>query len=75
MTYSLSITGASAGQHFGVKEQTVDDVSAGQLGAQSQSMALGTAFLCKGPDGLQRLFQIDAERSTPGNLILRRLSG
>jgi hypothetical protein len=73
MTYSLSISGVSAEQHFAVANLTVDDVSAGTLGAQQNAMAHGTSFLCKGPDGQQRLHQIDAERSTPGNLVLRRL--
>jgi hypothetical protein len=73
MTYSLSISGVSAEQRFAVANLTVDDVSAGTVGAQRNAMAHGTAFLCKGPDGQQRLHQIDAERSTPGNLVLRRL--
>ena len=74
MTYSLSITGVGASDHFAVANLTVDDVSAGLVGAQQNAMAHGTAFLCKGPDGQQRLHQIDAERSTPGNLVLRRLT-
>ena len=44
-----------------------------QLLEQRNAMPHGTAFLCKGPDGQQRLHQIDAECSTPGNLVLRRL--
>jgi hypothetical protein len=74
MTFSLSITGVGAGDHFAAQTLTVDDASAGTLGAQINAMAHGTAFLCKGPDGQQRLHQIDAERSTPGNLVLRRLT-
>jgi hypothetical protein len=70
MTYSLSITGASADQHLDVKNVTVGDAAAGQVGSQLNAMQTGLSFLCKGPDGAQAYYRIDAERSATGSLIL-----
>jgi hypothetical protein len=71
-TYSQSIAGVSAVGLFAVKNVTLaDDWAPGP--AQANAMQDGTAFLCKNPDGSQSYYQLDAERSTPGNPVLRKL--
>jgi hypothetical protein len=70
MTYSLSITGIRDDSMFTAKNLTLSDANA-QAGSQQNAMQLGASFLVKGPDGSQALYQLDAERSTPGNPVLR----
>jgi hypothetical protein len=50
---------------FEPKILTVNDVQA-PVGAQQNAMQTGLEFLALGPDGMQRLYHIDAERSIPG---------
>lgn len=72
MTYSLSVTGARAAQIYQVKNDTVDD-SVALPGSMANAMQLGTPFLVKGPDGGERYYTYDAERSTPTVPILKRV--
>ena len=37
------------------------------------AMMCNTALLCQNPDGSQSWYQLDAERSTPTNPVLRRM--
>jgi len=77
-TYSQSIAGLNQ-TLFEPAILTVNDAQAQQLttqplGAQTLAMQQGLAFLCKNPDGSQTLYQIDSERSIPGQKpILRAL--
>lgn len=65
MTYSLGITGARADNPPQILNNTLSDANA-RAGSQAAAMRLGTAFLCKGPDGAERYYTIDASRSIPG---------
>ena len=71
-TYSQSITGVSAAGLFAVKNITLSDAVA-PAPAQGGAMQTGTAFLCKNPDGSQSYYQLDAERSTAANPVLRKM--
>lgn len=66
MTYSLATTGYRADSPFTPQPLVVDDAAAGRPGDQMLAMATGAQFLAKGPDGRQRLYTLDAERSRPG---------
>lgn len=68
-TYSLGATGARADQKFAVNNVQIGD-SAGLAGSQQLAMATGAQILCKRPDGSQRWFTIDAERSLPGGPVV-----
>lgn len=74
MTYSLAIKGVRADNPPQVQNLTVSDPQ-GVAGGQAQAMQLGTAFLCKGPDGAERYYTIDAERSIPGLTPVLRAVG
>lgn len=65
MTYSLGVTGVRADNPPQIKNLTVSDPQA-VLGGQANAMMRGTHFLCKRPDGSERYYMIDAERSVPG---------
>lgn len=65
MTYSVGATGIRAGNFAQPVTQILSDDQA-TVGAQALAQQRGTHFLCKGPDGFQRYFAIDAERSVPG---------
>jgi len=69
MTYSLAATGYNANSPFAAQPLTMDDAVAGRAGDQASAMATGAQVLCKGPDGLQRYYTIDTERSRPGGPI------
>jgi hypothetical protein len=69
-TYSLAATGQPAGSLFAVKTLQVSD-AAGLIGSQQLAMARNTQVLCKKPDGSQAYFTLDAERSTPANIVLK----
>lgn len=69
MTYSLGITGARADNPAQIKSVTISDANA-RDGSLAQAMQTGTAVLCKGPDGIERYYEIDAERSFPGTPVL-----
>lgn len=75
MTYSLATTGLNANSPFTPQPLTMDDVVAGRAGDQANAMATNTAFLCKGPDGIQRYYTIDAERSRPGGPVYLLATG
>lgn len=64
MTYSLAITGVRASPPLPVV-YTLSDANA-RAGNQANAMQNGTNILCKGPDGAERYYRIDAERSLPG---------
>ena len=69
-TYSLAVTGKRADSQFAVSTLKVGD-SVGPDGLHSQSMMNNTQLLCKNPDGSQSYYTIDAERSTPTNLVMK----
>lgn len=69
MTYSIATTGFRAESPSNAQPLIMDDLAAGRAGAQAASMANGTQFLCKGPDGAQRYYTIDASRSRPGGPV------
>ena len=74
MTYSQGITGAPADSVPDRATLSVDDAAAGFVGAQQQSMRLGTAVLCKGPDGSLFYATIDASQyGASGSLTMLRL--
>ena len=63
-TYSQSLAGLNQTM-YEPKGWTVNDLQA-PVGAQQLAMSDGLQFLVKGPDGAQRLYVFDAERSIPG---------
>lgn len=66
MTYSLGITGSRAFPNPNpISNLTLSDANA-TAGAQANATMRGTHFLCKGPNGAEAFYQIDAERSIPG---------
>lgn len=69
MTYSLGITGAGADSVRQVESLTIEDAYA-RPGDMAQAMSLGAVFLAKGPDGAERYYRFDAERSTPDVPVL-----
>ena len=82
MTYSMSITGASANNQFQpLVVKVSDQVEAGgqtltAVGAPAEQnmMRLGVPVLCTAPHGGQAWYVYDAERSIPGvSRIMRRL--
>ena len=77
-TYSLAATGLRADYKFAAKPVTAPDSAAeginaaiGQWGGAQQTMMTGAQVLCKNADGSQSWYTYDAERSTPGNLVLK----
>ena len=69
-TYSLAVKGARADSVQAVQNIKVGD-TIGADGAYNLSMRNNTQLLCKNPDGSQTYFTIDAERSTPNNLVMK----
>lgn len=69
-TYSLAATGQRADQNFVISTLKVSD-AAGRIGLQQNAMQTNTQVLCKNPDGSQTWYTIDAERSTPANVVLK----
>ena len=69
-TYSQAVTGARTGAPFVVNNTKVGD-TAGTLGGQQAAMATGNQILCKNPDGSQTWYTLDAERSTPSQVVLK----
>lgn len=65
MTYSMNIKGARADNPPQIASIVVSDPQA-VAGGQSLAMRQGLSFLCQRPDGSQRYYRIDAERSIPG---------
>lgn len=74
MTYSLGITGARADNPPQILNTTLSDANA-RNGNLANAMQNRTAFLCKGPDGAERYYTIDAERSIPGVSTVLRAVG
>lgn len=70
MSYSLAITGAPAGQTFGVETLVLPDGGA-RDGEMVRAMQLGTPQLCRLRDGSLAWYVLDAERSTPTVPVLR----
>ena len=73
-TYSLGATGREADQTPYVTSFLKVGDTAGTLGAQQLAASDGTPILCKLPDGSQAWYVIDAERSSPGSIVLKALS-
>ena len=69
-TYSLAVTGQRADQQFAVSTLKVGD-TVGPDGVHQQAARQNTPILCKGPDGAQRYYTIDSERSLPGSLVMK----
>lgn len=65
MTYSLNVKGVRADNPPQVQNLTVSDPQA-VPGGQANAMMRNTRFLVKRPDGSERYYVIDAERSIPG---------
>ena len=70
MTYSLAATGQRSDQQLGTSTLKVGD-AAGLIGLQQGAMAQNTQILCKNPDGSESYYTIDAERSTPANIVMK----
>lgn len=79
-TYSLGLTGLRAGYQTSTKIVQVGDSAARvsnmsappDIGGGPQlAMRQNTQVLCKNPDGSQTYYTYDAERSTPGNIIMK----
>ena len=79
MTYSLAVTGVRSDNVAQTENITLADQAAGggvtvtipTPGGMQRAMSLNTPFLGKGPDGAERLYTLDAERSTPTVPILK----
>lgn len=76
MTYSLGLTGLRADTPFTTEKLDISDSDAAgnalpPSGLPNYSMRLGTQVLCKQPDGSQKWFTIDAERSTAAQIVLK----
>lgn len=67
-TYSIGFNGKRASGIAADYRLTLNDEQA-QAGGQAAAMSSGRSFLCRGPDGLERLYTIDAERSVPGGPV------
>ena len=68
MTYSLAFTGLRADLPSTITNIKLSDTQ-GRAGQQAAAMANGTQVLCKGPDGAEAYYVIDAERSLPGGPV------
>ncbi len=68
-TYSVAQKGQRADSLNAVQNLTLPDSSA-RPGGMAGAMQNGTQMLCKGPDGSQSWYTLDAERSTPTNPVL-----
>jgi len=64
LTYSLSITGVSAGQHLDATDLKADDATFGTLGLQLQAARLGTTSPSSAFSGANNFRKIDADRWT-----------
>ena len=77
-TYSLAATGLRADYKFAAKPVIAPDSAGGginaaiaQWGGPQTTMKNGAQIFCKNADGSQSWYTYDAERSTPGNLVLK----
>lgn len=68
-TFSLGTTGYRAGTPFNVQPLVLGDATGGRNGTQAAAMATGAYVWVKEPDGSQRYYAIDAERSRPGGPV------
>lgn len=68
-TYSVGFGGIRADAGPSAAASTILSDEQARPGAQAGAMSTGLAFLCKGPDGQQGLYTIDAERSIPGGPV------
>lgn len=69
MTYSVAFKGIRADAANSGTADTVLSDAQSQPGGQQLAMSTGQVFLCKGPDGAQALYSIDASRSVPGGPV------
>lgn len=67
-TYSVATTGYNANSPFAASNVILPDSSA-RNGGEQAAMATGKQIMCKGPDGAQKWYTIDPERSRPGGPI------
>ena len=65
MGHSLQAKGSRDDSPAKAKPLLLDDAKAAP-GQQSAAMRKNEAFLCQRPDGSERYYTIDAERSVPG---------
>jgi len=80
VTYSLAVTGVSAGSPFQVADlkvpDTTDIAATDVIGtfpaSQGRVMSHNSQVLCKNPDGSQSWYTIDAERSVPGGTLVMK---
>ena len=74
MTYSVGTKGVGAHNYALPQTLTLSDPQA-ITGGQQLAAQQGAQFLCKRPDGSERYFRIDAERSIPGQPPVLIVSG
>lgn len=65
MTYSVNAKGVRADNPPQIQNLVLSDTQA-LVGGQQLALQLGTAFLCKGPDGAERYYVIDDSRYVVG---------
>lgn len=75
MTYSLSVTVASANSVFQPKNLTLSDTDStgdvvSTIGGQQGNMSDADLILCKNPDGSQSYYRIDPVRSVAGGSLV-----
>ena len=71
-TYSLAATGAPADNPALPLSLDPED-SVSRQGSRAAAMANNTPFLARGPDGGERWYTYDAERTIPGALNVLKL--
>jgi hypothetical protein len=71
-TYSLSITARHASSPTAAKTVKVPDSAAQPAHIQYHALR-GDQILCQNPDGSMSYYTFDAERSTPNDIIMRRV--
>lgn len=74
-TYSVATTGYRPQNPFAIKTQIIPDatdsgISGAPFSAQQNIMRSGDSMLVKTQTGAIRRHKIDAERSTPGYIVL-----
>ena len=77
-TYSQTATGYVVGgfntpstKIYDIPDLSSSGVFTGVAGGQAKAMQTADQVLVKGPDGASHWYELDAERSTPANPILR----
>jgi hypothetical protein len=65
VTYSVNAKGVRADNPPQIQNLVLSDTQS-NVGAQQNAMSDNVAFLCKGPDGVERYYVIDASRYVAG---------